>query len=186
MSDSTEPKQVVIGLLGVPGCGKTHLLRKLSQELDPKSFAFYEGFEVIESIVEGSLDAFKVMCENEKIQWRQKAIERIQDECMATGKTAIVTGYFFTSWEFASSQLEDDPTIADFTSKYLSLYTHIVYLDIPAEFGLQFKDITQHLPTQVKMWQEAEKDHLRLQCWDRGILLAMYSARNDLATLIRD
>ena len=36
-------KPVVIGVYGVPGCGKTTLLAQLKEKLGEDSFAFYEG-----------------------------------------------------------------------------------------------------------------------------------------------
>ena len=36
-------KPVIIGIYGVPGCGKSYLLNELKQELREESFTFYEG-----------------------------------------------------------------------------------------------------------------------------------------------
>ena len=63
---ASDHKAVVVGLYGVPGSGKTFLLNQLKQELGQTHFAFYEGSEMIASVVPGGLDAFQSMEEQEK------------------------------------------------------------------------------------------------------------------------
>ena len=85
-------KPVVVGLYGIPGSGKTFLLQQLKRGLDPDVFVFYEGSEVIGSIVDGGLDAFKKLEEHKKKSWRKQAIETIRNA--STGRTAVVTGHY--------------------------------------------------------------------------------------------
>ena len=59
-------RPMIIGLYGVPGSGKTYLINKLKNELDEKSFAFYEGSEVVGEVTPGGLDAFKKLDEQAK------------------------------------------------------------------------------------------------------------------------
>ena len=52
----SDQKAVVVGLYGVPGSGKSFLLNQLKKELGTTYFAFYEGSEVIATVVPGGLD----------------------------------------------------------------------------------------------------------------------------------
>ncbi|KAF2010838.1 hypothetical protein BU24DRAFT_444083 [Aaosphaeria arxii CBS 175.79] len=84
---------VVVGIYGVPGCGKTYLLRQLKQLLQQESFTFHDGSEVIANIVPGGLDAFQKQNEQEQMHWRGVAIDRIKQECVESGRTAVVAGH---------------------------------------------------------------------------------------------
>lgn len=79
-SNSTEPttetqqpttmpngKPVIIGLYGVPGCGKTYLLKKLKEILDEGKVGFFEGSAIIDHLVTGGLDKFRTLNDEEKI-----------------------------------------------------------------------------------------------------------------------
>ena len=48
---ASDHKAVVVGLYGIPGSGKTFLLNQLKQELGQMHFAFYEGSEMIATVV---------------------------------------------------------------------------------------------------------------------------------------
>ena len=75
------PKEPVgVGLYGVPGFGKTYPLNALKQELGRDHFLFFEGSEVIASVVPGGLDVFQISAEQEKAHWRQLAVEVIREE----------------------------------------------------------------------------------------------------------
>jgi pantothenate kinase-related protein Tda10 len=52
-------KPIVVGIYGISGSGKTTLLNQLKARLGEDSFAFYDGFDMISSVVEGGVDAFK-------------------------------------------------------------------------------------------------------------------------------
>lgn len=179
------PKPTVIGLYGVPGCGKTYLLHQLKEELDGDSFAFYEGSEVINKIAPGGLEAFKLLDEHQKNLWRHRAIQKIQNECLQTGKTAVVTGHFMF-WQ----PLESVTPVM--TSSDEKIYTHIVYLDIPAHVIQQRRreDQTRDRPSMseryIEVWKEVEKSSLEILCAENEILFFVWTQRSSMASLIRD
>ena len=43
VTDEPEYKPVIIGIYGLPGCGKSYLLKELERELGEESFSFFEG-----------------------------------------------------------------------------------------------------------------------------------------------
>lgn len=88
---------VIVGLYGVPGCGKTFLLNQLKHELKQEHFAFFEGSMAIANTVPSGLDAFQELEEEEKVRWREQAIDTIKKECVETGRTGVVAGHS-TSW----------------------------------------------------------------------------------------
>ncbi|KAJ5008450.1 Uracil phosphoribosyltransferase [Colletotrichum sp. SAR 10_66] len=63
------PNPTIVGLYGVPACGKSFLLRQLKAYLGEQHYAFYEGSEVIDDIVLGGLHAFKRMHPDEQYYW---------------------------------------------------------------------------------------------------------------------
>lgn len=174
-------KPTIVGLYGISGSGKTHLLGRLSRLLDEKFFAFYEGSEVIASSIEGGLSAFHALEEEQKIWQRAHAIERIKKECVQSGKTAIVTGHFML---WAEEQKAGHPV---HTRNDMDTYTHIVYIDISADQIRQNRavDTERHRPDMsvedLDKWQQDEKVQLRDQCYDNGILfLLLRSEPTDL------
>ncbi|MCJ1251251.1 hypothetical protein MMC30_008482 [Trapelia coarctata] len=87
-------RAVVVGLYGIPGSGKTFLLKQLKQELKQEDFAFYEGSEMIAAFVPGGLNRFQKLEEQKKVYWRQLAINTIGKECTNSGQVAVVVGHF--------------------------------------------------------------------------------------------
>lgn len=125
-TQSAPPKPVVVGLYGVPGSGKTFLLSKLRQELEKEGFAFYDGSKVIAELVPGGLGAFDNLGQAEKTKWRERAISRIQQQCANNGKSAVVAGHYM----FWPEDEEAGQMVV--TKKDLDVYTHILYLTVPA------------------------------------------------------
>ncbi|KAF2137765.1 uncharacterized protein K452DRAFT_291344 [Aplosporella prunicola CBS 121167] len=187
---TTEDRLVVVGLYGVPGSGKTFLLNQLKQELGSELFAFYEGSEVIDTVVSGGLDAFKELGEQEKAHWRQIAIDKIKEECAHSGRVAVVAGHFMFWPE------EEKAGCPVYTQTDLETYTHILYLDVPAETiaKRRLDDTERNRPsasiTHLRKWQQAEKDGLRRLCRDHGILFSLIFPHLALptktSTLLRD
>lgn len=116
-------KPAIIGLYGVPGCGKTYLLTRLKEILDEGKFEFFEGSAVINRLVTGGLDKFRTLDDEGKGMWRKLAIEWIRDKTVKSGKPAIITGHFM----FWSEGGEQQPV---YTKADLKTYTHILYLDV--------------------------------------------------------
>ena len=176
-------KPVVVGLYGVPGSGKTFLLDQLEQQLGQTHFAFYEGSKMIATVVPGGLDVFQKMEEQEKTHWRQRAIDIIGKNCADSGKAAVVAGHFMF-W----SQ-EQKVGLPVYTRNDLDVFTHILYLDTPAELIAQrcLDDIEKsRTPTSanhLRKWQQEEKTQLRHLCHHYGILFMLIAP---CATLLEE
>ena len=171
---NTDRKPIVIGLYGVPGCGKTYLLNQLKEELGNEQFAFFEGLEMIDSVAPGGLDGFKVLTENFKSAWREIAMGEIRRQCEACGKVGIVTGHFM----FWPQGAEAGNPVC--TQRDLDIYTHILYLDVPASvvFERCRNDEARRRDPSVSAnhifrWQQEEKAQLRRLCLDHGILFRL-------------
>ncbi|KAI0131546.1 uracil phosphoribosyltransferase-domain-containing protein [Daldinia grandis] len=187
---SSLPKPVIIGLYGVPGCGKSYLLEELKLELGTEAFEFYEGSEVISSLVPGGLSGFKELEECEREHHRNLAIDHIAQSCSVTGRVGVVVGHFMF-WEEGE---ETGRMVC--TKKDLEVYTHILYLNINPELISKYRlDDTKRVRPSVSVehlheWQEAEKIQLRQLCYDNNILFLSRSPRiwqlSRVATLIRD
>ncbi|EOD43971.1 putative uracil phosphoribosyltransferase protein [Neofusicoccum parvum UCRNP2] len=183
-------KAKVIGIYGVPGSGKTFMLNELKHELNDDHFSFFEGSEMIASLVPGGLEAFKRLDEQRKTHFRQLAVGTIEKECATSGKSAVVTGHFM----FWPEEEEKGQMVC--TAKDLATYTHILYLDVPAAVIQQRyrDDIERSRPptttAHLVKWQQAEQDQLRLLCRDHGILFSLLAPGPSLlakvSALLRD
>ncbi|KAF7508333.1 hypothetical protein GJ744_009324 [Endocarpon pusillum] len=168
-------KAVIIGLYGVSGSGKTFLLNQLKQELGQEHFAFYEGSEMISDVVPGGLDAFQKLKEQEKMHWRQLAIDTVRKNCVSSGQVAVVTGHFMF---WPEEELFGRPV---YTQNDLDTFTHILYLDVPAEDVAQRRldDTERSRPlisvTHLHKWQQEEKTQLRDLCRSHDILFSSLS-----------
>lgn len=187
---TSNDKGVVVGLYGVPGSGKTFLLNQLKQELGQEQFAFYEGSKMIATVVPGGLDAFQKLEEQEKVHWRQLAIDTVGKECADSGQVAVVAGHFMFWPE------EDEAGRPVYTRNDLNTFTHILYLDVPAEVVAQrcLYDTERSRPsmsdTHLRKWQQAEKTQLRRLCRHHSLLFSLVSPHPTLLTrvltLLRD
>ncbi|KAH7120460.1 uracil phosphoribosyltransferase-domain-containing protein [Dactylonectria macrodidyma] len=169
------PKPTVIGLYGISGSGKSFLLSQLRQELDPARFAFFEGSDMIASLVIGGLDAFHQLDEGRKSHWRAQAVDAIRKESARSGRIAIVTGHLmFWSEEDAVGQ-----TV--YTSNDLATYTHIIYLNVPTDVISQHRSLDKLKDRAVvnvehlRKWQDAEISMIRTLCRQHHILLSLIS-----------
>ncbi|KAF4534686.1 Uracil phosphoribosyltransferase protein [Lasiodiplodia theobromae] len=189
-SHSAGRKAKVIGIYGIPGSGKTLLLNQLKQEMSDENLSFFEGSEVIASFVPGGLEAFQKLDEEHKTHFRQLAAESIRKECTISGKSAVVTGHLmFWPEEEESGQMV-------YTSNDLAVFTHILYLNVPAAVIEQrHRDDTKRsrpsaTTAHLSKWQETEKDQLRLLCRDHGILFSVVTPGPSLlakvSVLLRD
>lgn len=99
-SKTTSGKPKIIGIYGLPGSGKTSMLRLLRSALteDHQQFIFFEGSEVIEeylpqNTITGFIATFESLGEENKLLMRKSAIEHIVRVCRRDGKAGIVTGH---------------------------------------------------------------------------------------------
>lgn len=183
-------KPVVIGLYGIPGSGKTTLLNSLKQELSEEKFAFYEGSQVIDTLVPDGLDGFKKLDEEEKMNYRIHAMEAIGNECSRRGNVGVVTGHFMFWPE------EDEFATPVYTQSDLETFTHIIYLDVRAEAVMQqsLADATRRRPfasvNHLRKWQKAEISQLHHLCRQHAILFTLLSRQEKLVEktpkLLRD
>ena len=175
IQSASDYKPVVVGLYGVPGSGKTFLLNQLKQELGQMHFAFYEGSKMIATVVPGGFDAFQSMEEQEKAYWRRCAIDAIGKSCADSGQVAVVAGHFM----FWSEEQEAGRPV--YTENDLNTFTHILYLDIPAEVVAQrcLDDTERSRPStsasHLRKWQQEEKAQLRDLCRRHGVLFSLVS-----------
>ncbi|KAK8109530.1 hypothetical protein PG999_007667 [Apiospora kogelbergensis] len=174
---SPPPTATVIGLYGIPGSGKTFLLKQLREQHEFDYFKLYEGCNVIGSLVPGGLDAFKKAEEHDKTLWRKHAIDSIKNECNFSERTAVVTGHFMFWPEGGQQQPVHTPN--DFNT-----YSHILYLDVPAELIAQRRtnDTQRTRPSasvgHLRAWRDAEKTQLRMLCRQHGILFYLVSLQD--------
>jgi len=182
-------KVTVVGIYGLPGCGKTFLLNLLKNELGEEQFQIYDGSSVIAKVTPGGLGGFQCLEQSEKVLWRQLAIDTIRNECANSGRVAVVAGHFMF-WP------EDEAGLPIYTQNDLNTYTHILYLNIPVEIILQRRvgDTARARPltslNHLWKWQETEKTQLRNLCRDHGILFSLVSHQPTLldkvSKLLRD
>ncbi|KXH47643.1 uracil phosphoribosyltransferase [Colletotrichum nymphaeae SA-01] len=128
-SNTTSPvkKPTIVGLYGLPGSGKSYVLCRLKTNFGfGNRFQYYEGSEVIGNLVDGGLEAFKRLDNDAKTRQRRQAIQRVADECTATGRIGIVTGHY-SFWNGNPPSYDVVWTDAD-----MRVFTHIVYLNMPA------------------------------------------------------
>lgn len=173
----------VIGIYGVSGCGKSFILNSMRQQLNPNHYVFFEGSEKISSQVPGGLPGFLNLDEEKRQEVRSRAIESIASEGKESSKTAIMTGHL-GFWSSNRSTTEYVYTAAD-----LNTLTHIIYLDIPVNIIVRYREGDESKTRQelskeeLCQWQEAEITTLHKLCTENGIVLSIIS---DSETVLAD
>ena len=143
---------------------------------------------MIVNLVPGGLGAFQKPEEQEKVHWRQLAIDTIGKEC--ANRVAVVAGNFmFWPEEKEAGQLV-------YTRNDLDTFTHILYLDVPPELAAQrcLNDMEKSRGSasinHLRKWQQAEKTQLRHLYYHPSILFSLVSSHptllNKVSTLLRD
>lgn len=167
------PTPKVIGLYGISGSGKTFMIDQLRQKLGEECFEFYDGSAVIDNVAPGGLAQFKGFSDAEKTYWRESAIKSVRLTCAERGKVGIVAGHFMF-WP------EGHPNGSHVvTQEDLNTYTHILYLDIPAEVVVQrcANDQSRSRPRQsvdhMRKWQASEKLELSQLCREHNMLFSL-------------
>lgn len=162
----------IIGLYGISGSGKSFLMKQLMEKLGPDSFEYYEGSNMIHSVTPGGLDTFYGLSEDEKVELRGYAIDKIKSECARSGKTGIVAGHFML-WPEA-----EETGTRVYTERDLATYSHILYVNTTPElmFHYRQKDAQKRrLPWSVQhlhRWQQTEIKELRELCREHNILFS--------------
>ncbi|KAI1430537.1 uracil phosphoribosyltransferase-domain-containing protein [Xylaria sp. CBS 124048] len=188
---STKQAPIIVGIYGIPGSGKSHLLKELQLQFYHQPFLFFEGSRVIDDLIDGGLPRFMKLPDDEKSMWRRKAIESIRESCANSGKVGVVAGHlmFWTEGDAAGKSV--------YTPEDLKHYTHILYLEVDADLIVQRrlgdKEKTRP-PTSVhhlREWQRTEIAVLSEICPNHDILLYRLSTQDQLrsqplASILRD
>lgn len=180
-----EHAPVIIGIYGLPGCGKTFLLNQLKDELSTEGFSFYDGSIVIDSVVPGGLEAFQSMSTAKRMEWRENAISWISNDCIKRSTTGIVAGHLMF-WK----EGHDRSAKSIHTQRDLEVFTHILYLDIKPEMVMKYQledgKRSRHASSlrHLKEWQELEKETLQRICHSHGIFFMLLSARPSLFRVV--
>lgn len=186
---SPQSAPCVIGLFGIPGCGKSFIMNKLKHEPDGSNFHFFEVSEVVNSVTAGGFAAFLKLSEEDRAHRRNSAIERIRSICSESGKVGIVAANSF--W---SKGEENEEVLRVCNECELSTYTHILYVNTHVELTARQREMDtmkrrrklsiEHL----RRWQEAEIEELRGLCREHGILFATVypNLQDKLSSLILD
>lgn len=183
-------RPVVIGVFGIPGSGKTHLLREVTRELKYNGFAHYELRNAVAAVSPGGINTFRSMPNHEQTRRREMAIRSIQADSAKNWTTALVAAYYMFWPERKPSGL-----IA-LTDADLQIYTHILYLDTPSQTISERRRNTREARgrltsvAHLTRWKEAEKEALRRLCREHGILFLVLAphliAKQKVTTLLRD
>lgn len=179
----------VIGIYGLPGCGKSYIMDQLKQELGESDFQYFEGSKEISKVTPGGLGEFKKQDEYKQDHWRKLAIDAIKSTCAQTGKTGIVTGHYMF-WE--DEKKEEASRVC--SQADLATYTHILYVNAPLEVtAKQRAEDTKRARSNVSIqhlrrWQEIEIREIHDLCRENNILFATIypNLKTKLASLIRD
>lgn len=181
---------LVVGLYGLPGSGKSFILRQLKDLLSDKQFTFYEGSEMLAAFLPGGLSVFKGLDQAAQFHCRQKAIEEIGRDCARSGRIGVVAGHL------SFQEKEDGKTTTVYTPRDLDTYSHILYLDVPPDTLRQRRAQDNerqrpHISTRaVSAWQMSEQDELRQLCRAHAIEFIMIPRQSPplhyvLDTLVR-
>lgn len=174
-------KPTVVGIYGISGCGKTYLVNELKNAHQLDTFRFYEGSEVISSVVPGGLVAFQESNQSQKQEWRQAAIDKIRRESVEAKQTAVVTGHSM----FWSEEKESGECV--FTEADANTFTHVLYLEVrPELIALRRSNDTQRQRSHASVdhllkLQDADKELLSKLCRTHRILFCAITPRSTLA-----
>lgn len=168
-------RPIVIGLYGLPGSGKSYLLKQLQGIFKREQFTFYEGSDLIAEQLTDGLDGFHGLSGPDKEQARRNAISKVKKDCVDSGKAAVVAGHFMF-WE----EGKEDRSVV-WTDDDRTTYTHIIYLKVPAEEIVKRRDGDQRKRPGASMdhltqWQLAEETELRRICYANRILFSLVSS----------
>jgi adenylate kinase len=166
-------KPAMIGVYGISGSGKSYLLKQLKNDNNfaDQNFSFYDGSSLLEEVVEGGLNAFKKMNNEQQYSAREQGLSHAASECRANAKKGVVAGHYM----FWQAEDKNEPKRVG-TEKDWTTYTHIVYLMVDPKIvsTRRIQDTTRERGDvsvgHLQKWQEAEVTEPRGVCRDRGIL----------------
>ncbi|ATY65610.1 uracil phosphoribosyltransferase [Cordyceps militaris] len=167
---ASDKKPVIIGLYGLPGSGKSTLMKEIKLQVGHESFLFYEGSELISTLVAGGLAAFEKLDQQQKRLVRERAMTSVTEECLAQNRAALVVGHYMF---WPEGEAAGDVVI---TARDLGIYTHIIYLKVPVDAIRQRRLGDTHRHRQpvstahLEQWQSAEIDQLHGLCRQHCIL----------------
>ncbi|KAK4183885.1 hypothetical protein QBC35DRAFT_78320 [Podospora australis] len=175
---ATGQKPVMIGIYGVPGSGKSHLLRQLRNRLPSPWQVFYlrEFRDAIDTVAPGGFSKFQLLSKKTKSCYRVKAMDYIRDQCdLFGGRTGVVAHQFlYVVWEKDKPKGCTVHTPSDFQN-----FTHIIYLDVsPAVIAMRRPEYSIE---DLTKWQWIEMLHLRDRCRTHGILFTTLSDPDTMA-----
>ncbi|KAF2767823.1 hypothetical protein EJ03DRAFT_375814 [Teratosphaeria nubilosa] len=185
-----KPKPVVIGIYGISGCGKTHLLNALQEKLEATRYRFEDGSGRLSSLMlSRELQVpFDQLPRELKWNLRQDAIHAIAEDCHANRQVGIVAGHYM----FLSPIAEPDLA---WTDRDIWANNHVIYLDTAPEVIADrrkqdtARNRVQLRTDQLKLWQEIERQNLQKLCAERGILFSVvteHTSVDRVAKRIRD
>lgn len=142
---------------------------------------------MIDLVTPGGLKCFKLRTETEMTQLRQQAIRHIQKDAAARGSTAVVTGHSM----FWSEEVESPTSVL--TEDDLDVYTHIIYLEVPAEVIIERRrsdtqrERLQVSTSHIEKWQQTEMQELRSICRENNILFVKMSgnSQNTMSKVVK-
>ncbi|KAF2788261.1 uracil phosphoribosyltransferase [Melanomma pulvis-pyrius CBS 109.77] len=178
MPSSVTDKPIVVGVYGVSGCGKTYILNTLNGELGHPDhrFKFVDGSTMISNLVPNGLQEFKKLPSLEKKDYRERAIDSFRHACKSSRTVGVVAGHYML-WDDESA----DAGERIWTDMDADVYTHVLYLDVPAETvaARRKNDTNRQRPElsveHLRKWQDVERTQLRDLCREKGILFSVIS-----------
>lgn len=162
-------------------------LRSVFESTSPATrFSFFDGSEVLNSLLPGGIDEFHTLDEVAKLRVHESAITHIRISSLSSGCTGIIAGHFMF-WPANS----ETPEIVC-TQKDLEAYSAIIYLDVAPSLIYQWRMDDSRRREDVSVehlvrWQEKEKLELQTVCREHGILFSSVSwpgATETIADLI--
>ncbi|KAJ5608662.1 hypothetical protein N7528_009229 [Penicillium herquei] len=148
----------IIGLYGIPGCGKSSLLNDLKGGIGSENFVFFDGSQVIASASPGGLNAFQNCNQKANRINRERAIMKIEQVAEDERKAAIVTGHAML-WHEGD---ESDIDVKKIESRRL---------------GDRKKHRPRYPAAHLKKWRNLEVEKLRRLCRSHSILFSTFCPR---------
>jgi uracil phosphoribosyltransferase/adenylate kinase/phosphoserine phosphatase len=172
-SNTTADKPTIIGIYGLPGSGKTTMLKLIRNALteDHQRLHFIEGSEMIKKFLPQDvvLETLKFQSEEVKLRVRTDAINEIVRMCREDERSAVVTGHFI----FWDGEGEVSKPVMNDADK--QTFTHILYLDVkPEEIWRRRKEDSRTRAVmevdKLEKWQKTEMSELQELCREHEIL----------------